>query len=62
MRFLFSLLLIFVGLCGAPIAFMSTITVNSSISFVDGVNISLWLGAFSILIFFNGVYLLVADF
>ena len=61
MRFLFSLLLIIVGLCGAPIAFLSTITINSSISFVDGAQLSMWLGAFSILILVNGVYILFAD-
>lgn len=56
MRFLFSLILILVGLSGAPIAFLSKIVINSSISFIDGKELSLWLGLFSILIFVTGVY------
>jgi hypothetical protein len=56
MRFLFSLLLIMVGLFGATIFFSSTITITSSMSFVDGMELSMWLGAFSILMFINGVF------
>jgi hypothetical protein len=56
MRFIFSLLLIMVGLFGATIFFSSTITIDSSMSFVDGMELSMWLGVFSILMFLSGVF------
>jgi hypothetical protein len=61
MKVLFSLLLIFIGLFCAPIAFLSDITISSPISVLNGAQLSMWLGILSIIIFFNGVYLLIMD-
>ncbi|MGD1120072.1 MAG: hypothetical protein ABR886_11400 [Dehalococcoidales bacterium] len=61
MRVLFSLALILIGLVCAPVAFLSSITITSPISFVNGAHLSLWLGIFAIVIFINGVYLLIMD-
>jgi hypothetical protein len=57
MRFIFSLLLIIGGICGMVVSFMSDITVvSSSISTLDGLNLSLIGAGLSILILINGVY------
>jgi len=61
MRVLFSLLLIIIGLCGAPIAFLSKITINSSIALIDGAELSIWLGFLAIIILANGVYTLLSE-
>ena len=61
MKVLFSMLLIFIGLFGAPIAFMSHITIKSSVSFIDGAELSKWLGILAIFIVVNGLYVVISD-
>jgi hypothetical protein len=60
MKFLFSLLMIMAGLFGATIFFSSTVVINSSMSFVNGMELSVWLGVFSILMFLSGVFNLLS--
>lgn len=56
MRFLFSFILILCGISGMAISFLSEITVTSSLYMLDGRELSLGLGAFSIIVLINGVY------
>jgi hypothetical protein len=61
MRILFGILLIFIGLIGAPIAFMSQITIKSSITAIDGSELSIWLGVLAIIVLLNGFYVLITE-
>ncbi len=61
MKVIFSLLFIMAGICGACVFFLSSVVVNSTISFINGVDLSLWLGAFSILVLINGIVLLFSS-
>jgi hypothetical protein len=57
MRVIFSLLLIMGGICGMVVSFMSDITiVSSSVTSLNGVNLSTIGAGISILILINGVY------
>jgi hypothetical protein len=57
MRVIFSLLLILGGICGMVVSFMSDITiVSSSVTSLDGLNLSTIGAGISILILINGVY------
>ncbi len=57
MRFIFSLLLIIGGICGMVVSFLSDITiVSSSVSTLDGLDLSYIGAGFSIIILINGVY------
>jgi len=55
MKFLFSLVLIIGGICGAAIGFLSNIVVSSPLTIVDGMELSLALGLFSVVIMINGI-------
>ncbi len=61
MKLLLSLLLILGGLFGVAISFLSSIVVNSSLAIFDGVELSIWLGWFFILVFLNGIYNLLSS-
>ncbi len=56
MRVLFSLLLVLGGICGMVVFFLSDITVSSSVTLLNGMNLSTIGAGFSIVIFINGVY------
>jgi hypothetical protein len=57
MKFLFSLLLIIGGICGMVVSFLSDITiVSSSVSTLDGLNLSYIGVGLSIIILINGIY------
>ena len=55
MKMLFNMLLIMGGLCGAAIAFLSDVTVSSSLNMINGMEFSLILGAFSVIIIINAI-------
>lgn len=55
MKILFNILLLVGGLCGAAIAFSSDITVNSSLKMINGLELSIILGAFSIIVMVNAI-------
>jgi hypothetical protein len=61
MKLLFSLLLTIGGIGGVAISFLSSIVINSSVSFIDGAELSIWLGWFSFLVFLNGMYNLLSS-
>ncbi len=56
MRFIFSILLIVAGLCGVGICLISKISVTSSYYVLDGMELSIALGVFSIVVLLNGLY------
>ena len=56
MRFVFSLILIVCGLCGIAVGFLSSISVSSSYNLLDGLELSMVLAVFSIVVLLNGVY------
>ena len=57
MKVIFSLLLIMGGICGMVVSFMSDITiVSSSVTSLDGLNLSTIGAGLSILILISGVY------
>jgi hypothetical protein len=57
MRVIFSLLLILGGICGMIVSFVSDITiVSSSVSSLDGFNLSMIGAGISIVLLINGVY------
>jgi hypothetical protein len=43
------------GLCGAVIGFLGTVVVSSQIEIIDGMELSLSLAIFSIVVFLSGV-------
>jgi len=60
MRLLFGLFLTIGGIIGTIISFLSSIVVNSSLSILDGLELSAWLGLFFIIAFISGVYSLLS--
>ena len=60
MKFLFSLVLIIGGLCGIAVSFLSNIVANSSLAIFDGLELSIWFGLFSIVVFINGIHNLLS--
>lgn len=56
MRLLFGIIFIVGGICGTFMGVMSDIIIDSSFQAIDGLDLSLILAAFSILVFFNGMY------
>jgi hypothetical protein len=58
MKTLSSLMLILCGLTGAAVSFLSNIMVNSTISLINGRDLSMWLGLFFIFAFLSGLYYL----
>lgn len=61
MKVLFGMLLMLGGLCGMAIAFCGNIVVNSSLPIIDGLELSIGLGLFSIIVFLGGIYNLFWD-
>ncbi len=61
MRFMLSLLLIMGGVCGITVSFLSDISVSSNVNFLDGLELSIVLGVFSVIVFFNGLYNLLSN-
>ena len=55
MKLLFNSLLLICGLCGAGIAFLSDVTVNSSVSMLNGMELSIVLGVFCVIIIINAI-------
>ena len=58
MKTMSSLLLILGSLAGAAMSFLSTIVVDSPITFINGRDLSLWLGLFFVFAFISGLYYL----
>ena len=61
MRFLLSLLLVIGGISGIAICFLSDISVSSSLYILDGLELSIVLGVFSVVVFLNGLYNLFSN-
>jgi len=55
MKILFNILLLMGGLCGAAIAFQSNIVVNSSLEMINGMELSIMLGVFSIIVMISAI-------
>jgi len=55
MKMLFNVLLIMGGLCGAGVAFLSDVTINSSLNMINGMELSIVLGIFSIIVIINAI-------
>jgi hypothetical protein len=55
MKLLFGMLLMIGGLCGAIMSFCGTIVVSSSLALIDGVELSLYIALFSIVVFLSGL-------
>jgi hypothetical protein len=56
MKLLFGILIIIGGLCGALIGFSSKTVIISSFPIIDGVELSISLGLFSIIVIISGLY------
>jgi hypothetical protein len=56
MRILFGIAFIISGICGVFVGIMSDIIIDSSLYVIDGIDLSLGLALFSIVVFFNGMY------
>lgn len=55
MKLLFGVLCIIGGLTGIAIGFLSSIVVTSSLEIINGLELSIWIGLFSIVVFISGV-------
>ena len=56
MKLLFGMFLMIGGLCGAILGFLGTVVVSSpSLAMIDGMELSMVLGLFSIVIFLYGL-------
>ncbi len=55
MKFLFGVCLMIGGLCGAIMGFLGNVVVNSSLAAIDGMEMSIGLALFSIVVFITGV-------
>ena len=60
MKYLLGFLLIIGGLCGVAIGFLSNIVVHSSLTVIDGMDLSTGLGLFSIVVFVSGTYTMLS--
>jgi hypothetical protein len=60
MKVLFSLVLISCGLCGCAMSFLSEIIVTSPFTIIDGMELSIWLGIFFLIVFLYGIYNLIS--
>jgi hypothetical protein len=49
------------GLCGAVIGFLGTVVVSSQLEILDGLELSMTLAGFSIIVFISGVSWLFAS-
>lgn len=54
MKFMFNMVLVFGGVIGAVIAFMSRIVVESHYELINGLNVSILFGVFGIVAFIQG--------
>ena len=55
MKLLFGVICIIGGLTGVAIGFLSNIVVTSSLEIINGLELSMWIGLFSIFVFISGV-------
>lgn len=55
MRIIVGIIMMIGGLCGAVIGFLGTVVVSSQIEIIDGMELSLSLAIFSIVVFLSGV-------
>jgi hypothetical protein len=55
MRIVAGIILMIGGLCGAIIGLMGTVVVSSQLEILDGLELSVPLAAFSIVVFLSGV-------
>ena len=55
MKLFFNLLLIISGLAGVVVCFVSDISVSSSLYMLDGLELSIILGMFSVVMLLNGL-------
>jgi hypothetical protein len=55
MKLVFGMLLMIGGLCGAIMGFLGSIVVSSSLVMIDGVELSLFVALFSIVVFLSGL-------
>ncbi len=55
MRIVSGIILMIGGICGAVIGFLGTVVVSSQIEIIDGLEFSMVLAAFSIVVFLSGV-------
>ena len=55
MRIVSGIILMIGGICGAVIGFLGTVIVTSQIEIIDGLELSIALAAFSIVVFLSGV-------
>lgn len=55
MRIVAGIVMMIGGLCGAVIGFLGTVVVSSQIEVIDGLELSLALAGFSIVVFLSGV-------
>ena len=60
MKLLVSLVLISCGLGGSAMSFLSEIVVNSPFAIIDGLELSIWLGVFFLIVFLFGIYNLIS--
>ena len=56
MKLLFGMFLMTSGLCGIAISFLSNIVVNSTLPIINGLELSVCLGLFSIIALLSGLY------
>ena len=55
MRILLNIILILCGFCGAAVAFLGNITVDSSLEIINGMQLSIVLGVFSVIVIINAL-------
>ena len=55
MRLILGLICIIGGLSGIAVGFLSNIFVTSSLDIIDGLELSIWIGLFSIVVLISGI-------
>ena len=58
MRIVAGIILMTGGLCGAVIGFLGTVVVSSQLEILDGLELSMALAGFSIVVFLSGISLM----
>jgi hypothetical protein len=61
MKWITSIILIFGGITGMGVCFLSNITVTSSLSFIDGLNLSMAMGTFFVISFLSGLFFITSS-
>ena len=61
MKIVSGIILMIGGLCGAALGFMGTVQVSSTLEILDGLEFSMALAVFSIVVFLSGVANLFAS-